>query len=463
MFIWDIINKVLIAFNSNLLCAFSSAVAGAIVVSTPSTTYVIGGREYLFDISKPLPLIKDQGRQVVPADYFINNHLEHRRHGSNIIESSKSSIQKRAVWGTYLWVRNDKDSMHMHATGNLHMMSTSKEELLRDDNVLYKFKVGDFLRLNLRDIKDMLLLLVRKKLSNLDVDDQYDLDSHKVGHGALKIKFKEIQASNNPFTPYSIHPSDLDDPHDDARPEGENSAKQHKSSEHGTYVFGESSADLYATDDDELPTKKVLQELVEEMSQTVGPEKIVLSLHKFPAVIFPDDDIEERTSIWIDKVVPNVEDVSLVNVVFDGAFGREEDADFVLGEGIRRGGLSGSHGSRREVKKMTVRMMNIVKVMTIYFGGSGLKKKIKRDIVKNLMMPDGDPINMLVVPDIYGGCPVFIGAILWKDEDLSQFSRPLILYRIMLSWKVFCSQILLGNMDFYNLVLLIQLNPAGDD
>ncbi|GJU14831.1 hypothetical protein Tco_1142797 [Tanacetum coccineum] len=27
-----------------------------------------------------------------------------------------------------------------------------------------------------------------------------------------------------------------------------------------------------------------------------GPEKIVLSLHKFPAIIFNDDDIEEQTS-----------------------------------------------------------------------------------------------------------------------------------------------------------------------
>ncbi|GJU04320.1 hypothetical protein Tco_1114658 [Tanacetum coccineum] len=94
----------------------------------------------------------------------------------------------------------------------------------------------------------------------------------------------------------------------------------------------------YATDDDELPNEKVSQELVEEMSQTVdetklrkvptpviqscqrdpkahalslvnqdllylkkgnsGPEKIVMSLHKFPAIIFPNDDIEERTSIW---------------------------------------------------------------------------------------------------------------------------------------------------------------------
>ncbi|GKC27796.1 ribonuclease H-like domain-containing protein [Tanacetum coccineum] len=35
------INKVLLAFNSNLLCAFSSVVARAIIVSTPSKTFVI--------------------------------------------------------------------------------------------------------------------------------------------------------------------------------------------------------------------------------------------------------------------------------------------------------------------------------------------------------------------------------------------------------------------------------------
>ncbi|GKE33852.1 hypothetical protein Tco_1453174, partial [Tanacetum coccineum] len=31
-----------------------------------------------------------------------------------------------------------------------------------------------------------------------------------------------------------------------------------------------------------------------------GLEKFVLSLHKFPAVIFLDDDIEERTSRWVE-------------------------------------------------------------------------------------------------------------------------------------------------------------------
>nr|GFA59140.1 integrase, catalytic region, zinc finger, CCHC-type, peptidase aspartic, catalytic [Tanacetum cinerariifolium] len=34
------------------------------------------GHEYPFDLSKPLPLIEAQGRQVVPADYFFNNDLE---------------------------------------------------------------------------------------------------------------------------------------------------------------------------------------------------------------------------------------------------------------------------------------------------------------------------------------------------------------------------------------------------
>nr|GFA14375.1 hypothetical protein [Tanacetum cinerariifolium] len=68
-------------------------------------------------------------------------------------------------------------------------------------------------------------------------------------------------ASNTPFRPSVDRLRDQDDPHDDAHPEGENSAKRQKTSENGTYVFGESPSD-----DDELPTKKVSQELAEEMS-----------------------------------------------------------------------------------------------------------------------------------------------------------------------------------------------------
>nr|GFB12529.1 hypothetical protein [Tanacetum cinerariifolium] len=40
----------------------------------------------------------------------------------------------------------------------------------RDDDKLYKFKEGDFKRLRVQDIKDMLLLLVQGKLTNLTVE-----------------------------------------------------------------------------------------------------------------------------------------------------------------------------------------------------------------------------------------------------------------------------------------------------
>ncbi|GKC52082.1 hypothetical protein Tco_1074827 [Tanacetum coccineum] len=177
---------------------------------------------------------------------------------------------------------------------------------------------------------------------------------------ALKYKFKRLHMSNNPCRPSAIRPRDQDDLHDDAYPEGENSPSTSGNQEQlDDFDFW---TDSYATDNNELPTEKVSQELVEEMSQTVdeeklrkvndimrenkkeilvspyaqkltpivqscqrdrkapalslvnqdllylkkansGPKKIVMSLHKFPVVIFPDDDIEERTSRWV--IVPD--------------------------------------------------------------------------------------------------------------------------------------------------------------
>ncbi|GKB26552.1 hypothetical protein Tco_0865953 [Tanacetum coccineum] len=78
--------------------------------------------------------------------------------------------------------------------------------------------------------------------------------------------------------PSAVRPKDQGDPHDDAHPEGENRAKRQKTSEYEAYVFGESSSGS-------------------------GPEKFILSLHKFLAIIFNDDDIEEQTSRWVNKHV----------------------------------------------------------------------------------------------------------------------------------------------------------------
>nr|GEV67247.1 hypothetical protein [Tanacetum cinerariifolium] len=43
----------------------------------------------------------------------------------------------------------------------------------RDDDKLYKFKEGDFKRLHIQDIEDMLLLLVQGKLTNLMVEERF--------------------------------------------------------------------------------------------------------------------------------------------------------------------------------------------------------------------------------------------------------------------------------------------------
>nr|GEU89638.1 hypothetical protein [Tanacetum cinerariifolium] len=43
----------------------------------------------------------------------------------------------------------------------------------RDDDKIYKFKEGDFKRLRIQDIEDMLLLLVQGKLTNLTVEERF--------------------------------------------------------------------------------------------------------------------------------------------------------------------------------------------------------------------------------------------------------------------------------------------------
>ncbi|GJZ32670.1 hypothetical protein Tco_0578106 [Tanacetum coccineum] len=155
------------------------------------------GHEYPFDLSKPLPLIEDQGRQVVPADYFINNDLEYLKGGSSSSKYATSTTRTKAAkydniegiedMVPTLWSPVKKSPHDVYSKRRIIAITSVRvmrwfdygylEEIVvrRDDNVLYKFKEGNFLRLNLRDIEDMLLLLVQKKLSNLDVDDQYNL------------------------------------------------------------------------------------------------------------------------------------------------------------------------------------------------------------------------------------------------------------------------------------------------
>ncbi|GJW66266.1 hypothetical protein Tco_0120690 [Tanacetum coccineum] len=143
------------------------------------------GHQYPFDLSKTLPLIKVQGRQVVPAEYFINNDLEYlkgrslsRKYTTSItktkaakydnIEGIKDMVQ--TLWKKRIIIVTHVKVMKKYDYGYLEEI-----EVRIDDNTLHKFKEGDFPNLNLRDIEDMMLLLVQKKISNLERDVIFDL------------------------------------------------------------------------------------------------------------------------------------------------------------------------------------------------------------------------------------------------------------------------------------------------
>nr|GEX72270.1 hypothetical protein [Tanacetum cinerariifolium] len=49
-------------------------------------------------------------------------------------------------------------------------------EVRKEDQQLYTFKEDDFPRFHLQDIEDMLLLFAQQKLTNLTIEEHYDLN-----------------------------------------------------------------------------------------------------------------------------------------------------------------------------------------------------------------------------------------------------------------------------------------------
>nr|GEU29784.1 hypothetical protein [Tanacetum cinerariifolium] len=112
------------------------------------------GQQYPHNLLNPLPLIPNsRGHHVIPFDHFINNDLEYLRGGASSQKYTTSVTKtKAAYYGHIKWTED---------------LIT----LCRDDDKLYKFKEGGFKRLRIQDIKDMLLLLVQGKLTNLIVKE----------------------------------------------------------------------------------------------------------------------------------------------------------------------------------------------------------------------------------------------------------------------------------------------------
>nr|GEZ17843.1 hypothetical protein [Tanacetum cinerariifolium] len=106
------------------------------------------GQQYPHNLLQPLPLIPDnRGRRFY--GYAVNR------------ESALDVYSKRRIIAV-----TELKIVELHNYKLLDWISVR-----RDDDQIYKFKEGDFKRLCLQDIDDMVLLLIQGKLSNLTVKE----------------------------------------------------------------------------------------------------------------------------------------------------------------------------------------------------------------------------------------------------------------------------------------------------
>nr|GFB71681.1 hypothetical protein [Tanacetum cinerariifolium] len=108
------------------------------------------GGDYPFDLTKPLPLVKIRNRQKALKTWFQTFRV--------LLKSPMINIH----FGESHIRGNNIDVMKKHGYGYLQEIMVR-----RADNDLYRFKEGDFLRLRIHEIEDMLLLIDQNRLINL--------------------------------------------------------------------------------------------------------------------------------------------------------------------------------------------------------------------------------------------------------------------------------------------------------
>nr|GEW38385.1 hypothetical protein [Tanacetum cinerariifolium] len=136
----------------------------------------------------------DQLDWVNPEDYGNIKWIEDLVPYSMCIQEP-INYDKHALWGVSHWGRkrqqfygfavNQESALDVYSKRRIIAVTDLKIvewhsykhldwiTVRRDDDKLYKFKEGDFKRLRLQDIEDMLLFLVQGKLSNLTVEERF--------------------------------------------------------------------------------------------------------------------------------------------------------------------------------------------------------------------------------------------------------------------------------------------------
>ncbi|GKF44503.1 hypothetical protein Tco_0131055, partial [Tanacetum coccineum] len=138
-----------------------------------------------YDLTKPLPVkMSIEGRQIVPRDFFFNNDIAYLRGGSKdkmytaSITKSKAERSNHQPFYGYVTKMISKHDVYSKLR-ILSVICVKVDEwygyghlveivVKRADRKHYTFKEGDFSRLHLNYIEDMLLLVVQNKLNTLD-------------------------------------------------------------------------------------------------------------------------------------------------------------------------------------------------------------------------------------------------------------------------------------------------------
>nr|GEW99111.1 hypothetical protein [Tanacetum cinerariifolium] len=143
------------------------------------------GQQYPHNLLKPLPLIpNNQGRRIIPFKHFINNDLEYLRRGASSCKYTTFITKTKAAdYGHIKWIEDlvpktmwieEPIGYDKHALWAVsHWGNINSSLVLLDEDKLHKFKEGNFKRLHIQDIEDMLLLLVQGKLTNLTVKERF--------------------------------------------------------------------------------------------------------------------------------------------------------------------------------------------------------------------------------------------------------------------------------------------------
>ncbi|GJR94029.1 ribonuclease H-like domain-containing protein [Tanacetum coccineum] len=161
-----------------LFQVLANDVTKGLVLTENTKGHVIIAKWVLFSSKDEMDAMIENG------PWFIRNTLHILKKWTPYSNLLKEDVGNVPVWSyaramfelradVELKDTNRGDFVKKGSGAEINQSSLSRREYgNRDDDILYKFKEGDFHRLHIQDIEDMLLLLIQGKLTNLNVEEQ---------------------------------------------------------------------------------------------------------------------------------------------------------------------------------------------------------------------------------------------------------------------------------------------------